>query len=111
MCKWLSEKSGATDPIKMKGGDFLPTAYTKAATCACTGGGNPLWDAEVATCVRGKMIAGFKGMPLVFFVCVSGMLCVSEVVFGIDDVAGDDVAGDDVAGDDVAGDDVAGVEA
>ena len=61
-CKWLTDKSGGTDPTNWKGGDFLPTAYTQAATCACTGGGNPLWSSEVATCVRGKVIEGFKQM-------------------------------------------------
>eukprot|EP01080_Neovahlkampfia_damariscottae_P008921 gene8921-870_t len=37
------------------GGDFLPKSYSNAATCACSGGGNPDWNSPAAACVRMKL--------------------------------------------------------
>ena len=36
-CLWYSTKSGSKDPAMWTGGDFLPSNYINAATCACSG--------------------------------------------------------------------------
>lgn len=63
VCSWLTAKTAGTlsgDTTVWKGGDFLAPAYTKAATCVCTGAGNDLWDSDVASCVRNEFVKGHK---------------------------------------------------
>ena len=62
VCSWLTTKSGElpANSDDWKGGDFLAPAYTKAATCVCTGAGSDLWSSDVAACVRNEFIEGHK---------------------------------------------------
>jgi len=63
-CAWYSTASSvlSDDTSTWTGADFLPTQYTNAATCACTGGGSPLWNAPIVPCVRQHILQGHQQM-------------------------------------------------
>jgi len=55
VCSWYDTgniDNPPPDPSGWQGGDFLPSGYRSAAQCACSGGGNPLWNLAAASCVR-----------------------------------------------------------
>lgn len=52
ICSYYTETTNSPNPKEWKGGDFLPVPYKTAATCACSGGGDPTWLTDSASCVR-----------------------------------------------------------
>jgi len=64
-CAWYSTASStlSSDSSTWTGADFLPTQYTNAATCACSGGGLSLWNAPIVPCVRQLILLGHQRMP------------------------------------------------
>jgi len=63
-CAWYSTASAtlSADSSQWTGADFLPTQYTSAATCACSGGGSSLWNAPIVSCVRQHILTGHQQM-------------------------------------------------
>lgn len=61
VCTWYNTSAGdnknpPADPMTWKGADFLPEGYRAAASCACSGGGNTLWNTVPASCVRTSLL-------------------------------------------------------
>lgn len=63
-CTWYKTgnlKSPPANPKDWQGGDFLLPNYGTAASCACSGGGNPLWLSKPATCIRSFLLSAHQG--------------------------------------------------
>ena len=63
VCDWYvtgNVTSPPPDPSVWTGGDFLLPDYALAAQCACSGGGNPLWQSTAASCVRTYLLKGHQ---------------------------------------------------
>ncbi len=64
-CHWYTDgniENPPSDPKTWRGADFLPLSYRSAASCACSGGGNPLWQTPAASCIRTYLLGAHQGL-------------------------------------------------
>jgi len=65
ICIWYNSSSSPfnpNNPSTWDGADFLPWNYRSAASCACSGDGNALWETTAASCVRTAIIKGHQSL-------------------------------------------------
>lgn len=64
-CTWYTQSSPdptKVDPMNWLGNDFLPSSYSTAAECACSGGGNLLWGSPMAKCISNFTLQAHKSI-------------------------------------------------